>query len=275
MSDYRSTVQNAADFIRDRAGEGFRAALILGSGLGGLTDEMNERFCLPYGNIPGFPTALVPGHRGELVAGRLGGKRVLVFSGRFHLYQGYSPQQVVLPVRVAGLLSIPTLIVTNASGGINDSFKTGDLMLIRDHINCTGVNPLAGPEGALFGTVFIDMSRPYDSALRKKAAEAASRVSMNAALREGVYLATLGPSYETKAEIGFFRSIGADAVGMSTVPEVIAAVQHRIRVLGISVITNLACGIGKGALDHREVLATMEKAGGEVSDLLGELVHGL
>jgi len=275
MSGYRMQLEAAASSIRDRTGGDFYTALILGSGLGVVAEEVDEKITIPYRDIPGFPSAVVAGHRGELVAGRLGGKRVLAFSGRFHSYQGFSLLQVTLPVRVSKMLGASVLIVTNASGGINRSFRPGDIMLIQDHINCMGENPLVGAEGASFGPVFIDMSQPYDALLRDKAKQLALGDRRIGELKEGVYLATKGPSYETKAEIVFFKKIGADAVGMSTVPEVIVAVQERLRVLGISVITNMACGIAEGALSHQEVLETMNGAGTRVALLVSEVLRAL
>jgi purine-nucleoside phosphorylase len=275
MSEFRTRLEGAASYVRDRTGGGFHTALVLGSGLGLIAEDVDEKLTIPYRDIPGFPSTLVAGHRGEIVAGYLGGKRVLVFSGRFHYYQGFSLAQVALPVRVSKRLGASTLIVTNASGGINRSFRPGDIMLIQDHINCMGGNPLMGAEGASFGPVFIDMSAPYDAILRDKAMQVASADRRIGDLKEGVYLATTGPSYETKAEIAFFKKMGADAVGMSTVPEVIVAVQERLSVLGISVITNMACGIADGALSHEEVLDTMGRAGTRVALLVGELLRVL
>ena len=275
MSGYRERVESAAAYIGEKAGSGFHAAIILGSGLGKLAEELEGKKIIPYSEIPGFPSSLIEGHRGELVAGSFEEKRTLVYSGRFHYYQGYSLAEVTLPVRVAKRLGVPLLIVTNASGGINVSFKPGDIMLISDHINFMGINPLIGGEAAIFGPLFIDMSQPYDRSLRERAEEIAEKNGRIGELKEGVYLATIGPSYETKAEISFFNRIGVDAVGMSTVPEVIVAVQEGLRVFGISVITNMACGIGEGALSHEEVLSTMDRASSRVILLIKEVLRTL
>jgi purine-nucleoside phosphorylase len=273
MTGYSERVERAAVYVGEKVGTGFHAAIILGSGLGKIAEGLEGKKIIAYSEIPGFPSALIEGHRGELVAGSIGGKRTLVYSGRFHYYQGYSLAEVTLPVRIAKRLGISLLIVTNASGGINVSFKPGDIMLISDHINNMGVNPLIGSEATHFGPLFIDMSEPYDRLLRERAGEIAAKDGRIGKLKEGVYLATMGPSYETKAEISFFNRIGADAVGMSTVPEVIVAVQEALRVLGISVITNMACGIGEGALSHEEVLSTMERAGSRVILLIREVLR--
>jgi len=253
MSGYRERVESAAAYIGEKAGSGFHAAIILGSGLGKLAEELEGKKIIPYSEIPGFPSSLIEGHRGELVAGSFEEKRTLVYSGRFHYYQGYSLAEVTLPVRVA----------------------KRHIMLISDHINFMGINPLIGGEAAIFGPLFIDMSQPYDHSLRERAEEIAEKNGRIGELKEGVYLATIGPSYETKAEISFFNKIGVDAVGMSTVPEVIVAVQEGLRVFGISVITNMACGIGEGALSHEEVLSTMDRASSRVILLIREVLRTL
>ena len=245
-----------------------RAAIVLGSGLGFLADEVESAVRIPYAEIPGFPQPGVAGHKGELVAGTLDGVSVLVQNGRFHLYEGHEAQVAALPVRVMATLGVRTLIVTNAAGGVRLTFRPGTLMLIADHINLMFRNPLTGP--VLEGEErFPDMSEPYDAALRALARDAAREAKIP--LEEGVYAGLLGPSYETPAEIRMLQRLGADAVGMSTVPEVIAARVRGMRCLGFSTITNLATGISPAALSHQEVL----DVGRQVGQALGTIVKGV
>jgi len=245
-----------------------RAAIVLGSGLGFLADEVRSAVRIPYAEIPGFPQPGVAGHKGELVAGTLDGVCVLVQNGRFHLYEGHEAQVAALPVRVMATLGVRTLIVTNAAGGVRLTFRPGTLMLIADHINLMFRNPLTGP--VLEGEErFPDMSEPYDAALRALARDAAREAKIP--LEEGVYAGLLGPSYETPAEIRMLQRLGADAVGMSTVPEVIAARVRGMRCLGFSTITNLATGISPAALSHQEVL----EVGRQVGQALGTIVKGV
>ncbi len=245
-----------------------RTAIVLGSGLGFLADEVQSAVRIPYAEIPGFPQPGVAGHKGELVAGTLDGVSVLVQSGRFHLYEGHEAQVAALPVRVMATLGVRTLIVTNAAGGVRLTFRPGTLMLIADHINLMFRNPLTGP--VLEGEErFPDMSEPYDAALRALARDAAREAKIP--LEEGVYAGLLGPSYETPAEIRMLQRLGADAVGMSTVPEVIAARVRGMRCLGFSTITNLASGISPAALSHQEVL----EVGRQVGQALGTIVKGV
>ena len=245
-----------------------RVAIVLGSGLGALAGKVEERQALPYGKIPGFPISTVAGHGGELVAGTLEGVPVLLQSGRFHLYEGHAPDVAALPVRVFADLGIRTVILTNAAGGLKPTFRPPVLMLIADHINLMFKNPLLGP--VVVGEQrFPDMSEPYDRGLRQSAREAALKNGI--ALDEGVYAGLLGPSYETPAEIRMLQRMGADAVGMSTVPETIAARARGMRVLGISTITNLAAGISPTPLSHEEVMA----AGKAVAQQLESLVRGV
>ncbi len=273
MHERAHSLEDTVDYLREKIHIHPNIALILGSGLGRMVEDVREKNVFPYKDIPGLPTSTVQGHKGELISGTIGGKKVLVWNGRFHLYQGLSTDEVTLPVRVARRLGAKMLIVTNASGGINRNFSPGDIMLISDHINYMGVNPLVGKERAMYGPIFVDMSKPYDCGLINEVKKCASEAWTDIKLREGVYLATLGPSYETKAEIEFFRRIGADAVGMSTVPEVIVAAQEKMRVLGISVITNMACGITKSRLRHEDVLSAMSSAGEHVSRLIKTLLE--
>lgn len=255
----------AAAFLRGRLEKEGRddlpaVALILGSGLGALAEDFEHKMAVPYADIPGFPVSTVQGHAGQLVFGRIGGVTALAMQGRFHMYEGYDIAQVVFPVRVFALMGISNLIVTNAAGGLNPDFSPGDLMLITDHINLTGRNPLIGRNDERFGPRFPDMSYAYDKMICEAFRNAASQAAIR--LREGVYLAVTGPNYETPAEVKAFRTLGADAAGMSTVPEVIAAVHSGLRVGGISCITNAAAGISQTALSHEEVT----QAGVQVKD---------
>ncbi|HEY7877526.1 MAG TPA: purine-nucleoside phosphorylase [Gemmatimonadaceae bacterium] len=234
-----------------------RLALILGSGLGAIVEEIRNSVEIPFADLPGFPPTTVAGHRDRILAGTLDGHEVLAFAGRFHLYEGHDARVVALPVRVAHAVGARTLLVTNAAGGIRRTFRTGDLMLIRDHINMTWRNPLTGPV-APNETRFPDLSAPYDTVLLDDLRAAAREAQLTVV--EGVYAALLGPSYETPAEIRMLERLGADAVGMSTVPEVLAARALRMRVAGVSCITNPASGIGAAPLDHAEVLEAADRA---------------
>ena len=249
-------LDEAAAAIRSRTKLAPQVGVILGSGLGAVGDSLDEALSVPYTEIPHFPASTVVGHGGALVLGRSRGVPVAVMKGRVHFYEGYPLQQVVVPARVLGRLGVRTLVVTNAAGAVNQSYLPGELMVIEDHINLLG-NPMIGPNEDALGERFFDMSEAYDRGLRD-AAEAACRAA-GVRSRRGVYLALTGPSFETPAEIRAFRMLGADAVGMSTVPEVIAVRQMGIRVAGISCITNMAAGVLDQKLDHREVLETGEK----------------
>lgn len=228
--------------------------IILGSGLGILAQEICEPVRIPYSEIPYFPQSTVVGHNGQFIFGYLEGKPVICMDGRFHYYEGYDLKQVTLPIRVMKKLGVSNLLVTNAAGGVNENFTAGDLMIIKDHINLMGENPLRGKNNEEFGLRFPDMSEAYDTGLRKIVFQAADELKIN--LQDGIYVAVSGPSYETPAEIRYVRTIGADAIGMSTVPEVIVANHCGIKVLGISCITNMAAGISKGKLNHNEVMET-------------------
>jgi purine-nucleoside phosphorylase len=244
----------AADEIRRRAGDKSPAvAIVLGSGLGGLADRITDATAVPFAEIPGFPAATVVGHAGKLIAGSLGGRRVVALAGRFHMYEGHEATLAGFPVRVFHALGARTLFVSNAAGGIRRTFRAGDLMLIRDHLNLMFRNPLVGAleEGDIR---FPDMTDAYDAALAQQLRDAAT--SLGITLQEGVYGGLLGPAYETPAEVRMLATLGADAVGMSTVPEVIVARALGMRVAGISCITNLAAGISPTALSHAEVLET-------------------
>lgn len=231
--------------------------IILGSGLGGFAEIIEDKVSIPYRDIPNFPVSTVEGHKGELVFGKVHGKPIVAMQGRFHYYEGYNMQEVTFPVRVMQVLGVTGLIVTNAAGGINSTFRPGDLVLIKDHINMMGDNPLKGANLSNLGPRFPDLSEGYDLEWRQKAMPIAREVGIHP--QEGVYAAMSGPSYESPAEIRFLRTIGADLVGMSTVPEVIVANHGGMRVLGISCVTNMAAGILPQRLSHSEVMETAER----------------
>jgi purine-nucleoside phosphorylase len=264
-----SRLKETVDSIRARCGPRPALGLILGSGLGAYADCFEDRITIPFGDLPHFPPSTVAGHPGNLVIGKAEGVPAVALQGRVHLYEGYSIEQVAYPARVLGCLGIRTLVITNAAGGINLDFRPGDLMLVTDHINMMGANPLVGHNVDELGPRFPDMSEVYSGALRKIAMEAARQRSIG--LREGVYVGLCGPSYETPAEIRMYRTLGADAVGMSTVPEAIVAGHMGIRVLGISCITNMAAGILPRKLTHHEVIDTAER----VKDKFLSLLQGI
>jgi purine-nucleoside phosphorylase len=267
----RTRLDEAAAWVREVGGAPASVGLILGSGLGRLAEELSDRRAIPYGQIPNFPSPTgVVGHAGELVFGRVEKTPVIVLSGRIHFYEGRTMAEVVFPPRLLVRLGVRAVILTNAAGGIRRSFRPADLMLIADHINLFGTNPLIGENEDSLGPRFPDMSAVYDRGLRRIARAAARRLRIP--LREGVYLGNPGPSYETPAEIRAFARLGADAVGMSTVPEAIALAHASVRVLGISTITNMAAGILNKALVHEQVLAVTQKVGNRFVRLLRELV---
>jgi purine-nucleoside phosphorylase len=247
--------------------------LILGSGLGVLADEIENPVKIPYNEIPNFPVSTVEGHAGQLVFGLLKGANVVAMQGRFHFYEGYSLDKVTAPVRVMKELGVETLIVTNAAGGINESFQAGDLMLLTDHINNMGTNPLIGPNDDKFGVRFPDMSESYDIKLRNMAKKCAKE--LNIKLQEGVYVGNTGPSYETPAEVRALRTLGGDAVGMSTVPEVIIAKHAGLKVLGISCISNMAAGILDQPLSHDEVIETTDRVRANFLNLVKNIVENI
>jgi purine-nucleoside phosphorylase len=265
--------RHAADTIRAKlGGKTPAAAIVLGSGLGGLADEIDPVARIPFRDIPGFPTATVAGHAGALIAGTLAGKFVVALAGRFHMYEGHDVRLAAFPARVVHALGAKTLIVSNAAGGVNRLWQPGDLMLIRDHINLMFRNPLVGPveEG---DTRFPDMSDPYDPKLAEVARAVATEQGL--LLREGVYAGQLGPAYETAAEVRMLALLGADAVGMSTVPEVIVARAIGMRVVGFSCITNLACGLSNTPITHAEVLETTAQAAEKFKALIRGVVGRL
>jgi purine-nucleoside phosphorylase len=262
-------LDEATALVRSRSALAPKVGVVLGSGLGGFADALDERTAIPFGEIPHFPASTVAGHGGALVLGRCGGVPVAVMKGRVHHYEGYSLQDVVFPVRVLARLGVRTLVVTNAAGGINTLFAPGELMVIEDHLNLIG-NPLLGPNDDALGPRFPDMSEAYDLRLRDVAEAACAAVGVRC--HRGVYVGMTGPSYETPAEIRMARVLGADAVGMSTVPEVIAARHMGLRVAGLSCITNMAAGVSDRKLDHREVLETGRRVTEALLQVLARIV---
>lgn len=263
-------INEAAQYIRERINIEPAIGLIMGSGLGVLGDHLEQASAIPYADIPHFPLSTVEGHAGELLIGLLSGKPVILMRGRFHMYEGYGPELTAFPVRVMKALGVNTLVVTNAAGGINTGFSSGNLMLIADHINLTGRNPLVGPNDPELGPRFPDMSEAYSKRLRAIAHDVAA--DQGVPLCEGVYAGLLGPSYETPAEIRMLRLLGADAVGMSTVAEVIAARHSGIEVVGISCISNMAAGILNQPLSHLEVIETTERVKTQFLALITALI---
>ena len=257
MTDSFTLAESAAQLLLTKTPLRPRIALVLGSGLGGFADSLNDAARIPYSEIPAFPRSTAIGHAGQMVIGKAGAIPVAAMQGRVHLYEGYSAQQVTFPIRVFGRMGIRAVILTNAAGGINLSYSQGALVLIRDHISLQGTNPLVGPNDDRFGVRFPDMTRAYAKSYREIARTEAAKQGLT--LHEGVYAGLLGPSYETPAEIEYLRRIGADLVGMSTVAEVIAARHMEIKVLAISCVTNMAAGILDQPLSHAEVMETGER----------------
>jgi purine-nucleoside phosphorylase len=250
-------IQNAAQFLKGKYERSPKIGLILGSGLGVLADEIEQPVKIAYNDIPDFPVSTVEGHAGQLVFGRIQEIEVVAMQGRFHFYEGYSLEKVTFPVRVMKELGVDILIVTNAAGGVNESFSPGDLMIITDHINNMGTNPLIGPNDSRLGVRFPDMSEAYNKELRALAKQISKQ--LNISTQEGVYVGNTGPTYETPAEVRMIRTLGGDAVGMSTVPEVIVARHAGMKVMGISCISNMAAGILDQPLNHEEVIETTER----------------
>ncbi|WP_006716121.1 purine-nucleoside phosphorylase [Desulfitobacterium metallireducens] len=256
-AEYSTKLAEVRSYLNEKVNIQPELGIILGSGLGGFADLIEEKIAIPYREIPHFPVSTVEGHKGELVFGKVMGKYIVAMQGRFHYYEGYSMQEVTFPIRVMQVLGLNGLIVTNAAGGINASYRPGDLVLIKDHINFMGENPLRGENISSLGPRFPDLSEGYDLEWRQKALSVAQEIGIHP--QEGIYAAMSGPSYETPAEIRFLRTVGADLVGMSTVPEVIIANQGGMRVLGISCVTNMAAGILPQRLSHAEVMETAER----------------
>ena len=273
MIDEYAKVQNAVTFVGERIGEAPRIAIVLGSGLGDFAGTLANAVSLPYATIPGWPRPTVIGHAGQLVVGEVRGHRIAVLSGRAHFYEGHPMASVVFATRVMGVLGVRTMILTNAAGGINTSFSQGALMVMDDHLNLVGTNPLIGANDERFGPRFPDMTEVYSKRLRALADQAAAHNGL--AIAHGVYAGLHGPSYETPAEIRYLRIIGADAVGMSTVAEAIVARQMGMEVLGISCITNMAAGVLPQMLNHSEVMETAQRVKGAFIALLEQIVGQL
>ncbi len=260
-------IKEASDYIESRATLRPEIAVVLGSGLGGFADSLEDATVIPYDEIPGWPVSTAVGHAGKLIVGAVDGLPVAVMAGRAHVYEGYSAQQVVYGIRCLFAVGVESLVLTNASGGVNPAYGPGTLVLISDHINLMGQNPLTGPNDNSLGQRFPDMSDAYSKHYRQTAREAGKEMGLD--LPEGVYAAVPGPSYETPAEIRYLRTIGADLVGMSTVLETIAANHMEMKVLGISCVTNFAAGVVDQKLDHKEVL----EVGARTQDTLNELLR--
>lgn len=271
--NYTNKINESVAFLESKINSKPRIGIILGSGLGGLADLIEEPIYIQYEDIPNFPISTVEGHAGRLVFGKLQGVDIVAMQGRFHYYEGYPIHDVVFPVRVMTGIGIETLIVTNAAGGVNESFRPGDLMIINDHINYAGVNPLIGKNLDNKGPRFVDMTWAYDKELIKIAKNSAKKLKLN--IKEGVYMWFSGPTYETPAEIKLASILGADAVGMSTVPEVIIANHEGIKVLGISCITNMAAGILDQPLDHNEVVETSLKVKDEFQSFIMDIIRSI
>ena len=265
--------EHAARVIRSRISIEPRIALVLGSGLGGFADDFEESVGIPYEDIPGFVRSTAQGHAGRLVIGKIESVPVLAMQGRVHYYEGYSLEEVTFPVRTFGLLGVKTLVLTNAAGGINVQLTQGALMVISDHVNLMGVNPLRGPNDERFGPRFPDMSAVYSPELQELVVDEAKVIG--AEVRRGIYGGLSGPSYETPAEIHLLRGLGADAVGMSTVPEAIVARHMGLEVLGISCITNMAAGISDEPINHEEVMATGDRVRETFAELLRRVINAI
>ena len=266
-------IEAAASYIKGKTEVAPEVGLILGSGLGVLADLVENPTTIAYSDIPHFPQSTVEGHAGELLIGTIQGRGVVLMKGRFHMYEGYGPEMTAFPVRVMKAIGVKQLLVTNAAGGVNTSFEAGDLMLISDHLNMTGTSPLIGANDNKLGPRFPDMSQAYSKRLRQAAHEVAAKHSFT--FREGVYAGLLGPSYETPAEIRMLRSLGADAVGMSTVSEVIVASHAGMEVLGISCISNMAAGILDQPLSHEEVMETADKVREQFLKLVLDIIPAM
>jgi purine-nucleoside phosphorylase len=271
-SDF-ARAESAAQFVLGQTPLRPAIGLVLGSGLGGFADELSEATKIPYANIPFFPRSTAVGHAGQMVIGRVGEVSVAAMQGRVHLYEGYSPQEVTFPTRVFGSMGVRALILTNAAGGINLEYKQGALVVVADHINLQGHNPLVGPNDDRWGTRFPDMTQAYWKPYREIVLLAAHRLGKT--VYQGVYAGLLGPSYETPAEIRYLRTIGADLVGMSTIPEVIVARHMGMKVLAISCVTNMAAGISDEVLNHEDVLKTADRVKGEFVALLRAVLPGI
>lgn len=273
MNELIKQLDESVAYIRELTDTDAKVGLVLGSGLGDLTDDIQVEKIIPYADIPHFPVSTVKGHSGKLLFGKLNGKKVIVMGGRFHFYEGYTPQQVVYPIRVMRLLGVEVLLLSNAAGGVNPEFKVGDLMIIKDHISFFTSNPLIGRNEEKLGVRFPDMSEPYNKGLIAMAEEIAKASGLH--LFQGVYTAVTGPTFETKAEYKLIRLIGSDVVGMSTVQETIAAVHCGMKVFGISVITDLGIREDENIITHEEVLQAAKEAEPKLALLFKEMVKAI
>jgi purine-nucleoside phosphorylase len=273
MSTVMTSIEEAVAYIRSQRNQSPEVGIVLGSGLGSFTSEINIELEIPYASIPHFPVSTVEGHSGTLIFGTLGGRQVVAMAGRFHYYEGYTTQEVVFPIRVMKFLGIQTLLISNAAGGTNLSFKVGDLMIIRDHISLLTINPLLGKNETALGTRFPDMSEPYSKALISKAKSIADEAGIS--LQEGVYMGVTGPTFETRAEYAMIRLLGGDAVGMSTVQEVIAAVHMGLPVFAMSVITDIGIREEENTITHEEVLQAAKAAEPKLTHIFTTLIARL
>jgi purine-nucleoside phosphorylase len=271
--DELSRVQEACAYIRSRYSNSLQAAVVLGSGLGGFAEQVTTEVEIPYTEIPHFPVSTVEGHGGKLILGKLGHKNLAVMSGRFHYYEGYSPAEVVFPIRVMHMLGVKDLFISNSAGGVNPAFKVGDLMIIRDHISIAIINPLLGKNIEQLGPRFPDMSEPYNTERIKLAMNIAT--SLGIQLSTGVYFGVTGPTFETRAEYKLIYNLGADAVGMSTVQEVIAAVHCGMKVFAMSVITDLGIRDEENVITHQEVLDAANAAAPKLTAVFKNLIEQL
>ena len=270
MKEYRARVEDAAKAVEQRLPEKPQSALILGTGLGALAREIEDPISIPYGEIPGFPMSTAPGHAGTLHYGSIGGTKVLAFEGRFHLYEGYTPLEITMPVRLVARLGVSQLIISNACGGMNRSFEKGDLMVLDDHINFLGINPLTGPNVDDWGPRFPDMSAPYDPELVERLLAIAKEEGIRA--HKGSYVAVPGPNLETRAEYTMLARLGADVVGMSTVPEVIVAVHEGIRTAAISIVTDLCFPEALEPVSVEEILQVAGEAEPKLTSMVKRLL---
>ncbi|MBX2924612.1 MAG: purine-nucleoside phosphorylase [Chitinophagaceae bacterium] len=273
MSDWLNKIKEAAGFIRASYDQPVEVAVILGSGLGNFIKEINVEKEIGYNEIPHFPVSTVQGHSGRLVFGNIDGKKVLAMAGRFHYYEGYSAAEVAFPIRVMKLLGVQTLLISNAAGGVNTSFKVGDIIIINDHISFATINPLIGKNEASFGTRFPDMSEPYAKEIISKAKKIAIRLGYD--VKEGVYFGVTGPTFETRAEYKMIHQLGGDIVGMSTVQEVIVAVHAGMKVFGMSIVTDVGIRDDDNVITHQDVLAAAAAAEPKFSAIFKELVKAV
>lgn len=262
--------KKSGDYIRDKIDGDVEIAIILGSALGSLADAIEDKIVIDYKDIPNFLLSTVENHAGKLIVGTLNGKRVVCMSGRFHYYEGYEFEELVIPIRVFKLLGVKTVILTNAAGGINENYKAGDIMIIEDHLKFSGASPLRGGNIEEFGPRFVDVSDMYTKELRNKAKKVAKKINLD--IKEGIYIYTQGPQFETPAEIRVYRSFGADAVGMSTVTEAITAAHSNMKVLGLSLISNMAAGVLDQPITYEEVVQAGENSAKIFKKLIMELV---